>query len=303
MFTSLDTVAGAAQHPLSMNRFLYAEANPATLVDPSGHCTSSWWCDALTWNPMTSFVAPYLPDDAPRQVANAIQPVSPQAAMAIGMADRAGALTQDTVVGAYQLYRATTNPATAPRVARDLLDLATTAAEDPGAAVRGSLSTAAFHAADWVGHMHDELTSGTAYDFGSASVDVTVVVDAVAGGVGAARGAVHGVAGLRGGRAAMDIAEAEAANEGIYVIRGSEGTYVGQSGNISSRFVRHMGRFTRAELDVAERIPVSGGKTAREIAEQLKIDELGGIDKLLNKVNPIGPRRLPLMPRSYHRIR
>ena len=119
MFTSLDTVAGSAQHPLSMNRFLYAEANPATLVDPSGHCTNSWWCDALTWNPMTSFVAPYLPDDAPRQVANAIQPVSPQAAMAIGMADRAGALTQDTVVGAYQLYRATTNPATAPRVARD----------------------------------------------------------------------------------------------------------------------------------------------------------------------------------------
>ena len=37
MFTSLDTFAGSAQDPLSMNRFLYAEANPATLVDPSGH--------------------------------------------------------------------------------------------------------------------------------------------------------------------------------------------------------------------------------------------------------------------------
>ena len=37
-FTQLDTVAGGAQHPLSMNRFLYAEANPATLVDPTGHC-------------------------------------------------------------------------------------------------------------------------------------------------------------------------------------------------------------------------------------------------------------------------
>ena len=37
MFTSLDTFAGAAQDPLSMNRFLYAEANPATLIDPSGH--------------------------------------------------------------------------------------------------------------------------------------------------------------------------------------------------------------------------------------------------------------------------
>jgi hypothetical protein len=27
---------GSAQNPLSMNRFLYALANPATLVDPTG---------------------------------------------------------------------------------------------------------------------------------------------------------------------------------------------------------------------------------------------------------------------------
>jgi RHS repeat-associated protein len=37
-FTQLDSVMGSAQNPLSMNRFLYAEANPASLVDPSGHC-------------------------------------------------------------------------------------------------------------------------------------------------------------------------------------------------------------------------------------------------------------------------
>jgi RHS repeat-associated protein len=36
-FTSLDSVMGSAQNPLSMNRFLYAEANPATLIDPTGH--------------------------------------------------------------------------------------------------------------------------------------------------------------------------------------------------------------------------------------------------------------------------
>jgi RHS repeat-associated protein len=36
-FTQLDTVMGSAQDPLSMNRFLYAEANPATLTDPTGH--------------------------------------------------------------------------------------------------------------------------------------------------------------------------------------------------------------------------------------------------------------------------
>ncbi len=30
---------GSVQNPLSLNRFLYAEANPTTLIDPSGHCT------------------------------------------------------------------------------------------------------------------------------------------------------------------------------------------------------------------------------------------------------------------------
>ncbi len=42
-WTSLSSVMGSAQDPLSMNRFLYAEANPATLIDPTGHkaCTGA----------------------------------------------------------------------------------------------------------------------------------------------------------------------------------------------------------------------------------------------------------------------
>jgi RHS repeat-associated protein len=36
-FTQEDTVRGAAADPLSMNRYLYAEADPATLIDPDGH--------------------------------------------------------------------------------------------------------------------------------------------------------------------------------------------------------------------------------------------------------------------------
>jgi hypothetical protein len=36
-FTQLDTVMGSAQNPLSMNRYLYAHANPWTYVDPTGH--------------------------------------------------------------------------------------------------------------------------------------------------------------------------------------------------------------------------------------------------------------------------
>jgi predicted GIY-YIG superfamily endonuclease len=41
------------------------------------------------------------------------------------------------------------------------------------------------------------------------------------------------------------------------VIRGAEGTYVGQSGNIAQRFSQHLiengGRFTQEELDAAQR--------------------------------------------------
>jgi hypothetical protein len=46
-FTQLDTYAGRAAHPASMNRYLYAEANPATLIDPDGHMVpvESAYCD------------------------------------------------------------------------------------------------------------------------------------------------------------------------------------------------------------------------------------------------------------------
>jgi RHS repeat-associated protein len=37
VFTQLDSYAGQALDPRSMNRYLYAEANPATLIDPDGH--------------------------------------------------------------------------------------------------------------------------------------------------------------------------------------------------------------------------------------------------------------------------
>ena len=36
-FTSFDSVTGSALNPATLNRYLYANANPATLVDPDGH--------------------------------------------------------------------------------------------------------------------------------------------------------------------------------------------------------------------------------------------------------------------------
>lgn len=107
--------------------------------------------------------------------------------------------------------------------------------------------------------------------------------------------------GLLGGLLIPGVGELDTIEEGIYVIRGAEETYVGQSGQISTRLSQHLGRFTQAETDAAERIFVPGGKTAREIAEQQKIDELGGIDELGNRRNPIGPARFNLMPPGYTR--
>jgi RHS repeat-associated protein len=42
VFTSFDTLAGGAQNPITLNRFLYAGANPATLIDPDGHMFVSY---------------------------------------------------------------------------------------------------------------------------------------------------------------------------------------------------------------------------------------------------------------------
>lgn len=58
---------------------------------------------------------------------------------------------------------------------------------------------------------------------------------------------------------------------------------------------------TRSELAAAERIHIPGGRVAREIAEQMKVDELGGVDELINIRNPIGQRRFHLMPPGYTR--
>ncbi|MCI0583533.1 MAG: RHS repeat-associated core domain-containing protein [Chloroflexi bacterium] len=41
VLTQLDSYAGQALDPRSMNRYLYAEANPATLIDPDGHMATT----------------------------------------------------------------------------------------------------------------------------------------------------------------------------------------------------------------------------------------------------------------------
>jgi RHS repeat-associated protein len=103
--------------------------------------------------------------------------------------------------------------------------------------------------------------------------------------------------------AADALTEASKPKEGRYEFpdQAAGGTpYVGQSGNIPRRLRQHenAGRLTPGTEETTE---VVGGKTAREIAEHRRIQEItGGVpagksDKVTNKVDPIGPNRTHLL--------
>ncbi|MBI3837750.1 MAG: hypothetical protein HY288_07430 [Planctomycetia bacterium] len=101
--------------------------------------------------------------------------------------------------------------------------------------------------------------------------------------------------------AAERLASSSLANEGIYEFTAASGkTYVGQSGNISQRIARQLsdGKLLEADLASLRTTEVLGGKVEREIAEQLRIIELGGVKNLENIRNPIGPARAHLLPES-----
>ncbi|MDA8139174.1 MAG: hypothetical protein M0036_11035, partial [Desulfobacteraceae bacterium] len=87
--------------------------------------------------------------------------------------------------------------------------------------------------------------------------------------------------------------------EGIYEFVASSGKkYVGQSDDILRRLSQHIrsGKLKPSELENVKMTEVLGGKTAREVHEQLRINDLGTIRVLENVRNPIGPLRQYLMP-------
>ncbi len=59
---------------------------------------------------------------------------------------------------------------------------------------------------------------------------------------------------------------------------------------------RRAGKLKSVDIGTVTTREVTGGRTSREIAEQLRIDELGGIEALENLRNPIGPTRRHLLP-------
>jgi RHS repeat-associated protein len=110
--------------------------------------------------------------------------------------------------------------------------------------------------------------------------------------------------GMAAGRAGEEAAVLERglvreAESGIYqVITKTGETYVGQSETIAARLVQHIesGKITEEAAAAAWRWAVPGGKISREIAEQVRLSELGGVQNLANVRNPIGEARATLLP-------
>jgi hypothetical protein len=91
---------------------------------------------------------------------------------------------------------------------------------------------------------------------------------------------------------------AKTAKEGIYQFTSSSGkTNVGQSSNIPRRIAEHInqGKLLENNLNTVKTTEVTGGKIAREIAEQTRINRLGGVKNLENIRNAVGPARNNLM--------
>jgi hypothetical protein len=117
-------------------------------------------------------------------------------------------------------------------------------------------------------------------------------------------GSKAGKIGVKAGKIGAKAGKARKANkvvkklEGVYEFVASSGKkYVGQTCNWFRRKPQHLAskKLPKENLDTVRFTPVPGGKTAREIAEQKRINELG-IKNLSNKRNPIGPKRQHLLP-------
>ncbi len=117
----------------------------------------------------------------------------------------------------------------------------------------------------------------------------------------------HEISKFLGGQGAVTVMTAgassgqavkKAAQEGIYEFTAASGkTYVGQSSNIPRRIIQHIksGKLPSNNAKAVKTTQVTGGKLAREIAEQTRIDRLGGIKNLENVRNAIGPARSYLL--------
>ena len=159
-------------------------------------------------------------------------------------------------------------------------------------------------------HLHKVLATETALLAGQNSASVTMegflaeaAGAAAIAGVRAARGG-RGVGSLEGGgfeSSGPSVPVRAPVKEGIYEFPDQQAggkPYVGQSENVPQRLGQHESA-GRLSPGTESTTPVSGGKTAREIAEHNRIQQLTGGQKaknspaVSNQRDPIGPKRRP----------
>jgi hypothetical protein len=149
----------------------------------------------------------------------------------------------------------------------------------------GDLADGAMAATDGIIPFADPFADNGKYDDCDKALQTSQMLGAFSRDVGLA--ALSGGAGLARGGSAKILAGGRNSS-GIYQFATSSGRqYVGQSGNIGRRLAQHGSR-VGGNL---KRWKVGGNKLAREVAEQARIDKLGGIKNLANKVNPLGKAR------------
>ena len=150
----------------------------------------------------------------------------------------------------------------------------------------------AFNGAYEAGTGKDAMGSGATL---SGKARVLAGIGAAASIIPVGLEAKEGAAVLKAGK------EAGAVKEGIYSFKEGEATYIGQSGDLAKRLRAHELSGKKAPGVEATITEVSGGKTAREIAEHKQIQETtGGVpasqsSKVTNQRDPIGPNRQQLL--------
>jgi RHS repeat-associated protein len=162
-----------------------------------------------------------------------------------------------------------------------------------GAAGAGSISKFGYNLATKLGWVQNVTVGGI------STISKQVVAEkafSVAGPSVTVTAAKVPITGLIGNSVNVAAKGGVQAMEGIYQFTAASGkTYIGQSGNIAARLEQHIISGKLLPGTAVNTTEVLGGKTVREIAEQLRINSLGGIKNLENLRNPIGKSRQYLL--------
>jgi RHS repeat-associated protein len=185
-FLSLDDAKGSAQNPITFNRFLYASANPDTLIDPDGHCTTT---DSGGGFDFLGSIGNCLAAGAGLVVGTGESVVGVGSSLVGAVGSVPGAVA--SVPGhAADIARCGADQACRDQTSSGLLMSAAGLAgqihaggqgflANPGAAIRGAGSSLSFAAADWIGREHELLTTKGGFEGGREAGHILGTTEAV----------------------------------------------------------------------------------------------------------------------------